>query len=81
MINNNNELVLMYGTSIIILDINTFEVIKYVSSNNIRNYGIKLSYENDTYIVKDDTENETKFDERIKSEIEALKIDLDKAKQ
>ena len=44
LINNNNELVLMYGTSIIILDINTFEVIKYESSNNIKHYGIKLSY-------------------------------------
>lgn len=65
LINNNNELVLMYGTSIIILDINTFKVIKYVSSNNIKNYGIKLSYENDTYIVKDDTENKTKFDENL----------------
>ena len=65
LINNNKELVLMYGTSIIILDINTFKVLKYVSSNNIKQYGIKLSYENNTYIVKDNAEKITKFDENL----------------
>ena len=65
LINKDNQLVLMYGTSIIILDINTFEVIKYMSSNNIKNFGIKLSYENDRYIVKDDTGNIIKFDKNL----------------
>lgn len=65
LLNKNNELVLMYGTSIIILDINTFEVIKYTSSTNIKRYGIKLSYENDIYFVKDSEENIIKFDENL----------------
>ena len=66
LINNNNELVLMYGTSIIILDINTFEVLKYTSSNNINKYGIKISLENNTYIVKDVEDKITKFDLELK---------------
>jgi len=65
LVNNDNELVLMYGTSIIILNINTFEVIKYVSSNNIKKYGIKILYENDIYIVKDNEEGITKFDKNL----------------
>lgn len=65
LINNKNELVLMYGTSIIILNINTFEVLKYITSNNIKQYGIKLSYENDIYIVKDNEGGITKFDKNL----------------
>ena len=65
LVNNDNELVLMYGTSIIILDINTFELIKYASSNNIKQYGIKLSYESDVYIVKDNEGCITKFDKNL----------------
>ena len=65
LLNKDNQLVLMYGTSIIILDINNFEVIKYVSSSNIKKFGIKLSYKNDIYIVKDDEENLTYFDENL----------------
>ena len=66
LINDSNELVLMYGTSIIILDINTLEVIKYTSSDSIKNYGIKLSYENGIYMVKDNEDSLTKFDKDLK---------------
>ncbi|MBE6147475.1 MAG: hypothetical protein E7168_03985 [Firmicutes bacterium] len=65
LINKDNQLVLMYGISIIILDINTFEVLKYTSSDSIKRYGIKLSYENDMYIVKDIEDNLTFFDKDL----------------
>ena len=65
LINKDNQLVLMYGTSIIILDINTFEVLKYVSSNSINRFGIKLKYENNLYIVEDDEQKITYFDENL----------------
>jgi len=65
LLNNYNELVLMYGISIIILDINTFKVLKYTSSENIKNFGIKLSYKNNIYIVEDDTNNLTYFDKDL----------------
>lgn len=55
----------MYGTSIIILDINTLDVIKYVSSDNIKGYGIKLSYENGIYSVEDSEECITRFDANL----------------
>jgi len=65
LINDDNQLVLMYGTSIIILDINTFEVINYTSSNKIKNFGIKLTYNNNIYSVEDDEHNITKFDKDL----------------
>ena len=65
LINKDNQLVLMYGTSIIILDIDTFEVLKYTSSTSIKYYGIKLSYENDTYIIEDDEHNFIYFDKDL----------------
>ena len=65
LINDKGELVLMYGTSIIILNIDTLDVINFVSSNSINNYGIKLSYENNQYIVKDYKDNIIKFDENL----------------
>lgn len=65
LINDDNQLVLMYGTSIIILDIDTFEVIKYTTSNSIVNFGIKLSYENNVYKVLDDKNNITCFDKDL----------------
>ena len=65
LLNDDNQLVLMYGTSIIILDINTFEVLKYVSSSSIKNFGIKLTYENGIYSVKDETDNLTYFDKNL----------------
>lgn len=55
----------MYGTSIIILDIDTFKVSKYTSSSSIKRFGIKLSYKNDTYIVEDDKNNLTYFDKEL----------------
>ena len=65
LINDDNQLVLMYGTSIIILDINTFEVINYTSSNKIKNYGIKISYNNNIYSVVDDENNIINFDKNL----------------
>ena len=63
--NNDNQLVLMYGISIIILDIDTFEVIKYNSTDKIKKFGIKLTYENNIYNVKDELNNITKFDKDL----------------
>lgn len=65
LINNKNQLVLMYGTSIIILDIDTFEVLNYCSSDNIKNYGINIFYKNNIYIVEDIFHNFTFFDEDL----------------
>lgn len=65
LINKENQLVLMYGTSIIILDINTFEVIKYTTSKSINGYGIKITYDNNMHIVEDDEHKITKFDENL----------------
>ncbi len=65
LINKDNQLVLMYGISIIILDINTFEVINYTASDSINKFGIELTYDNNIYIVEDDYKKITKFDEEL----------------
>ena len=65
LLNDDNQLVLMYGTSIIILDVDTFEVLKYTSSDKIRNFGIKLSCKNNGYIVEDDEHNFICFDKNL----------------
>lgn len=49
----------------IIKIINTYEVLKYILSDNIKNFGIKLSYKNNIYIVEDDTNNLTYFDKDL----------------
>ena len=43
-LNKDNQLVVAYGTSIIILDINTYKVINYVSSEAIDRYAINIFY-------------------------------------
>ena len=81
LINNKNQLVLMYGTSIIILDIDTFKVLNFSSSNNINNYGINLYYKNNIYIVEDILHKFSCYDDNLNilSENEdAIKVFKDK---
>lgn len=49
----------------IIKIINTYEVLKYILSDNIKKFVIKLSYKNNIYIVEDDTNNLTYFDKDL----------------
>ena len=65
LINDKNQLVIMYGTSIIILDIDTFEVLNYGSFDGIKNYGINIFHENNIYIVEDILHNFSYFDENL----------------
>lgn len=65
LVNKNNQLVILGGTSIIILDINTMDVINYISSDNINDYGVNI-FEIDNYYVVEDIENKfTVFDENL----------------
>lgn len=86
LVNKNNQLVILGGTSVIVLDINTLEVIKYVSSDNINDYGVNI-FEIDNYYVVEDIENKfsvfdenlneiTDYDEKIIEKFNDLKKNL-----
>lgn len=64
-VNKYNQLVVLGGTSIIILDINTLEVVRYISSDRINDYGINIFNINDFYIVEDIKHEFTVFDEEL----------------
>lgn len=64
--NNKGQLVVMNGISIMILNINNFDVIDYTYSNSINDYGINLFYIDGYYIVEDIHHKFTFFDERLK---------------
>lgn len=53
LLNSDNQLVLMFGSSIIILDMDTYNVIKFKYSNKIKDFGINIFYRNGYYIVED----------------------------
>lgn len=65
LVSKNNQLVILGGTSIIVFDINNFEVINYISSDNINSYGVNI-FEIDNYYVVEDIENKfTIFDKKL----------------
>ena len=80
LINKDNQLVVMNGISIMILDINTFDVINYCYSNNINEYGINLFYIDEYYIVEDIHHKFIFFDKDLK-EVEKLNLRMKNIKR
>ena len=83
LINKNNQLVVMYGNSIIILNINTLDVIKYGTSDKINCYGINIFEIDNYYIVEDIKHKFTIFDcdlSIIDNHSDELKKIIDKLK-
>lgn len=65
LMNNDKQLVVMYGTSIMMLDINNFNVLKFISSDKIKDYGINLFNKDNYYIVEDYYHNFIFFDNNL----------------
>ena len=80
LINDKNQLVVMNGISIMILDINTFDVIKCTYSEDIKDYGINLFYIDGYYIVEDIHHKFIFFDKDLK-EIEKLNLRMKNIKR